>query len=463
MKFSSSIVITIAMVAKFSTVSASSFSSSSSSNFLRGTTSITGTHKKIPTDPNAILPEIEDYLWNHKFPGVTTNGKILFKGSYPAALHAYGSDGTVFPYNDIDIFVEEPVETERCRQVKQDKTMDASKYFTESEYFYLRSTGEQVQVSVLCELEPQSNVESAEISAVAIGFTAEATNDGEPAKRLRKQTRQQQHQHSIGWIVTEEFENFMDTKTLEIIDSDHITKSPSSLIRIIRKAKELGVGYRLPTEERMIDLVYGAPFTQHWKDVFDDNLSTEEQQVLLDLFDIVPIQQSKSQQYTSAHGQWYLFAPKLSLPSARRYLWSFFLNERIPNNSTGYDTINISFFNNTYPTISTNTTNNVIYRGNSYSTLSALRFGWNGNDRRALYFWNSYENMAVSSSSSLSSTATGMSRYETTSIQSYAGIDASNSGVGRGPSSSDATSIILHTTTAAITAAAGFGSMLLLV
>lgn len=238
-----------------------------------------------PLSLDVVIKNVARHLWNGNHPR-----PFVIKGSYPASVWAYEHAGLNLPYNDIDVVVQTPVPTEKCQNdggTFRGPSLFGSSNLVSSSYVQglIPGSDKIVQVVSLCDIDnPEELITKfSDINSVNIGFTVVPNGFGDPV--IKK------------WDMSTKFEEFLQTKTLKLVDENvAITDClERSIIRLLRKGQQLKMKYSLP-EEDVLDTLHGSVILPSYKSILD-HLEVKHKDVIYDRFDLVPIHHGKMYMY----------------------------------------------------------------------------------------------------------------------------------------------------------------------
>jgi hypothetical protein len=220
-----------------------------------------------PIDPSLVAESISTFLWNSE--DFHKNGRapeFFVGGSYAAALLA---PSLKLPYNDIDVWVQAP------RADKISKCQDGKQHILNISYHLDVIPGyEDTEVNIVqvCYVDMKEMITTSfDINAVRAGFAVDVVDqDDMPVPTIKE------------WYKASEFDDFLETKMLGISKPDpHI----SNVIRVLRKAEQLGMQYSLMSKEELKERYHGALLSALYKEKLD-SLKPEFQEPFTSVFDI---------------------------------------------------------------------------------------------------------------------------------------------------------------------------------
>lgn len=229
-----------------------------------------------PLDVDLVVQSVSDYIWNNPASPFSQYEPSAFvvKGSYPAALKAMEVNSSwILPYNDIDVFL--PAVTQGdgpCNDLLYSVTYtndvipdhDVEVNFVEKCFFN----------ETLAE-----HAEDADINAVSVAFEVlpQAGNGSVVLPKMGE------------WYLREEFQRFLQTRTLEITPYGYRYRPAHAFIRLLAKADQLNLPYKVPTHsvEQMKNKFHGKRIYRHYKKKLDA-LGEASQQRFYELFGVHP-------------------------------------------------------------------------------------------------------------------------------------------------------------------------------
>ncbi len=232
---------------------------------------------------DVVIESLAKYLWNG-----SRARPFVVKGSYPAAVWIKEHSQIDLPYNDIDVVIDAPTpEDEYVCQYERNyghsqvtdpaMTRHVMELFVDSVYVdgLIPSSNKTVQVVTLCDLDKPEDIitKYSDINAVNIGFIVTPNKDGEPV--IEK------------WEMSTEFNEFMNTETLEIIEEtvDVSGSREQSIIRLLKKAQQWNMDYSLPD---WVDSLNGETILPYYKEVLD-SLEPAYKDVIYSRYDFVEL------------------------------------------------------------------------------------------------------------------------------------------------------------------------------
>lgn len=189
----------------------------------------------IPLHPERVAR----YIGHSFFRLVGRSRKFVIAGSYPAAVQCFQFDGSILPYNNIDVFYQTSTESKK-RIVN-----------TTSEYLVIQRRAVTVNFFELGRGGPnlENLVIGFDCNAVQVGIEVTVGNHG----RIRR----------FKWFESPHFEQFLSTRVLKIPDIAHPDVSPASaFIRLLYKSQQLRLRYKLPDERLLIETLGGNCFDE---------------------------------------------------------------------------------------------------------------------------------------------------------------------------------------------------------
>jgi hypothetical protein len=218
-----------------------------------------------------VIESLAKYLWSDRAPT-----PFLVKGSFPASVWIKEHSQLDLPYNDIDVVIDTPTPEDDCQHDASSKVKSqfGPSQFVDSVYVdgVIPGSDKTVQVVTLCDIHNHYDeliTKYSDINAVAAGFIVVPNEHGEPIFEK--------------WEMSEDFKEFMHTKTLEIVD-DNVQVSGThgnSIIRLLKKAQQLNMDYILP---EWIDSLHGDVILPYYKQKLD-NLEPAYKDVIYSRFD----------------------------------------------------------------------------------------------------------------------------------------------------------------------------------
>jgi hypothetical protein len=234
---------------------------------------------------DVVIESLSKYLWNG-----SRARPFVVKGSYPASvwIKEHSHSQIDLPYNDIDVVIDAPTpEDEYVCQYERNfghsqvtdpaVTRHVMELFVDSVYVdgLIPSSNKTVQVVTLCALDNPEDLitKYSDINAVNIGFIVTPNKDGEPV--IEK------------WEMSTEFNEFMNTETLEIIEEtvDVSGSREQSIIRLLKKAQQWNMDYSLPD---WVDSLNGETILPYYKEVLD-SLEPAYKDVIYSRYDFVEL------------------------------------------------------------------------------------------------------------------------------------------------------------------------------
>lgn len=265
-------------------------------------------------DVDVVIEATSKYIWNDKYRNYAPT-EFLIKGSYPAAIKAYEESlgELVLPYNDIDVFVKvpDPEKDSRCDKNAKKASFIESKYV---KGLIPHHKNLSVQVSVICDWDPDFLVlQWSDVNAVTVGFTVTPPPPYEEEEASPATA-------SFGrWIWNpSKFGHFLHTKTLEL-ETDIVLKrqnydSAKSVVRLLRKAKQCHMDYKLPPSDELHTLLHGKVLPPSYKRMYDRLNKADKNMIEKDYdFIDVPVEEEEEVEGSDTgddESSWTMFARK---------------------------------------------------------------------------------------------------------------------------------------------------------
>lgn len=195
-------------------------------------------------DIDLVVEKISNHLYESSLDGGAPLPSFVVAGSYPSALKAYAHDNTfILPYNDIDVFIPrmDPRDPE-CEYRRIQRTYYKVDLIPDMEVNFVYA----------CFNSMDHLVSDFDINNILVGFEVVPTYDMEEQKMVGT---------IDSWYTEPSYDEFLETRVLDIATTNKQTRDLSnSLIRLLRKAEQLQLDYKMWDTDKLRALIHGSTF-----------------------------------------------------------------------------------------------------------------------------------------------------------------------------------------------------------